>query len=390
MPDDSIMLIKGNYHTQSSFCTSSPIVDPLEVETFSISDLPVPPHTEMEATKGHFQSEAAKDAFNNDKSHPTISELAAIGPSIDNIMSAETTPDVSFTPAELVVNKVDRNTGAQQVLTETPKMLEMVPHNELVSHPSPSQQNPTGLNGNLIVAQILVSSQEPSKTMTNHAVDLEAVHLETPSEVDHQLLQEVGSHDTVAAADSTRGEEPLRTTHTQINTNTPVSNPDNLVVGSQEEEVGEASSVQMPNIAAPSHDPTVDDFLESITAPLQQPIIQGGFQTPNIQAQSTNTNRRFHSPPHSATQRKSTRLAKKATLNVGKDTIQIAQDLLIKKLGELSGEETNQDEADSDFDLYAQHFERPIDKSKMEAITVLIEEGNKKQKKSSANKRMTA
>jgi hypothetical protein len=146
----------------------------------------------------------------------------------------------------------------------------------------------------------------------------------------------------------------------------------------------------MPNIAAPSHDPTVDDFLESITAPLQQPIIQGGFQTPNIQAQSTNTNRRFHSPPHSATQRKSTRLAKKATLNVGKDTIQIAQDLLIKKLGELSGEETNQDEADSDFDLYAQHFERPTDKSKMEAITVLIEEGNKKQKKSSANKRMTA
>jgi ABC-type Fe2+-enterobactin transport system substrate-binding protein len=75
---------------------------------------------------------------------------------------------------------------------------------------------------------------------------------------------------------------------------------------------------------------------------------------------------------------------------VGKDTIQIAQDLLIQKLGELSGEETNQDEADSDFDLYAQHFERPIDKSKMEAITVLIEEGNKKQKKSSANKRMTA
>jgi hypothetical protein len=54
MMDDSIMLIKGNYHTQSSFCTSSPIVDPLEVETFSISDLLVPPHTEMEATKGHF------------------------------------------------------------------------------------------------------------------------------------------------------------------------------------------------------------------------------------------------------------------------------------------------------------------------------------------------
>lgn len=43
------------------------------------------------------------------------------------------------------------------------------------------------------------------------------------------------------------------------------------------------------------------------------------------------------------------------------------------------GEDTNQDEAD--FDFYAQHFERPIEKSKMEAIHI-IEQGNKKPKKS--------
>ncbi|XP_066345106.1 uncharacterized protein [Miscanthus floridulus] len=35
-------------------------------------------------------------------------------------------------------------------------------------------------------------------------------------------------------------------------------------------------------------------------------------------------------------------------------------------------------------------FERPIDKSKMEAIQVLIEQGNKKLKKSSINRKMTA
>jgi hypothetical protein len=50
------------------------------------------------------------------------------------------------------------------------------------------------------------------------------------------------------------------------------------------------------------------------------------------------------------------------------------------------GEETNQDEAD--FDFYAQHFERPIDKTKMEAIQMLIEQGNRKTKKSTNRKRM--
>jgi hypothetical protein len=81
-------------------------------------------------------------------------------------------------------------------------------------------------------------------------------------------------------------------------------------------------------------------------------------------------------------------LQKKAELNVGKDTTQVAQDLLIRKLGDLSGEEINH--AETDFDFYAQHFERPIDKSKMEAVQVLIEQGNKKLKKSSTNRKMTA
>jgi hypothetical protein len=95
-----------------------------------------------------------------------------------------------------------------------------------------------------------------------------------------------------------------------------------------------------------------------------------------------------HSPPQTSTKRKSTRLRKKAELNEGRDTIQVAQDLLIKKLGDLAGEEINQDEAD--FDFFARHFERPIDKTKMEAIQMLIEHGNRKTKKSTNSKRMAA
>jgi hypothetical protein len=55
------------------------------------------------------------------------------------------------------------------------------------------------------------------------------------------------------------------------------------------------------------------------------------------------------SPPHTSTQRKSIRLAKRAELN---------------------------------------HFERPIEKSKMEAIQILIEQGKKKPRKSATSKRM--
>jgi hypothetical protein len=153
-----------------------------------------------------------------------------------------------------------------------------------------------------------------------------------------------------------------------------------MVAASHELAAKVASPRQRSNGDILTHAPTVDDFLESLAIPLQQPLIQEGFHTPHPQAENC------HSPPQTSTQRKSTRLAKKAELNIGKDTIQVAQDLLIKKLGDLVGEKTNQDEAN--FDFYAQHFERPIDKTKMEAIQMLIEQGNRKTKKSTNRKRM--
>jgi len=70
---------------------------------------------------------------------------------------------------------------------------------------------------------------------------------------------------------------------------------------------------------------------------------------------------------------------------LGKDAIQIAQELLVKKLGELSGEDTTQDTPDIDF--YMQHFDQPIKSAKMEAIKMLIEQEAKKQKTSAIQKK---
>jgi hypothetical protein len=68
-------------------------------------------------------------------------------------------------------------------------------------------------------------------------------------------------------------------------------------------------------------------------------------------------------------------LAKKTETNVGKDAIQIAQELLVKKL---STDKAVPQQTENDIDLYAQHFERPINKPKMEALQHLIEHGTKK------------
>jgi len=46
-------------------------------------------------------------------------------------------------------------------------------------------------------------------------------------------------------------------------------------------------------------------------------------------------------------------------------------------------------QSSDEFDLYAKHFDRPIDKSKTEAIKVLNEEGIKQHKKGNNRKTTT-
>jgi hypothetical protein len=129
----------------------------------------------------------------------------------------------------------------------------------------------------------------------------------------------------------------------------------------------------------------VDAFLDSIAMPIQQSIIQEDYETTQTLSANTSTNPSHLSETYDSCQRKSVRLAKKAALNVGKDPFQVAQDLLVKKLGDLAGEATATD--DPDFDFYAQHFQRPITKDKMDAIQTLIEDNRKKKNKSTPNKK---
>lgn len=138
--------------------------------------------------------------------------------------------------------------------------------------------------------------------------------------------------------------------------------------------------------ASTTHSQSIEEFLESISIPIQQPLLQELPQPP--QGTSPAIGRKNRRGTKSSIQRKSTRLAEKTELNVGKDAVQVAHDLLVKKLGELAGDDTNTDEPDYEF--YAQHFERPIELSKMEAIQELIEQGSKKKKKGSTAGRRTA
>lgn len=81
-------------------------------------------------------------------------------------------------------------------------------------------------------------------------------------------------------------------------------------------------------------------------------------------------------------QHKSSRLAEKSKTTEGKGAIQVAKKLLVKKkkkTGRLSPP-TTQEGADQ-FNFYAQHFERPLTKEKMDALTVLIASGPQKSKK---------
>jgi hypothetical protein len=148
----------------------------------------------------------------------------------------------------------------------------------------------------------------------------------------------------------------------------------------------QTSENQTENKTAPEAilpDLGLENFIESISLPVPQPLLQLELDALAANTPTTsNTRSRMHISTPCSSQRKSTRLAKKkAEMNAGKDAIQIAQDLLVKKLGETPTVEAEPQQIATDFDFYAQHFERPINKPRMEAIKQLIEHGTKKQKK---------
>jgi len=96
------------------------------------------------------------------------------------------------------------------------------------------------------------------------------------------------------------------------------------------------------------------------------------------QNQTNQINNQTNQISNSSTQRHNIRLAQKSTANVGKTSIELAQELLVKKLGALGRPAHSDNHVNSlpgRIDLYAQHFSRPMDKTTMGAIQDLIEQG---------------
>lgn len=122
----------------------------------------------------------------------------------------------------------------------------------------------------------------------------------------------------------------------------------------------------------------MDTFLESITSQLDQPLLPQPMPQPELLDEDL---------IQEHTQRKSTRLAKKASSRVGKDTMKLAQDLLSKKLGELTPESTSNREAN--FESFSQHLDKPLNNTEMEALQDLVDHGIKLEKKAGKNKSVT-
>jgi len=71
-------------------------------------------------------------------------------------------------------------------------------------------------------------------------------------------------------------------------------------------------------------------------------------------------------------QRKSCKLAEKAKRTPGKNSMQLAQDVGAKKLGDPSPSSTDASSS-GEFNRLAQYLDRPLTKQSMEALTALIE-----------------
>ena len=122
---------------------------------------------------------------------------------------------------------------------------------------------------------------------------------------------------------------------------------------------------------------TIDDlasFIDFISCTPPAPILNSPPATNPIPRPET-----FAEPQ--TTQRKSTRLANKAKLHPGKDSVQLAQKVLINKLGELSPGVKEQASSNTDFNKLAQHLPQPLTSAKMEAIKTLVEKGNQPKNK---------
>jgi len=123
----------------------------------------------------------------------------------------------------------------------------------------------------------------------------------------------------------------------------------------------------------------MDAFLHSGTNHIEQPLLPDPVQVEASQIELLEDVAMAE-----FTQRKSSRLANKAKSRVGKDILMVAQDLLIKKLGDLPPRQDDANEVN--IESFSQHLDNPLNKAGMDAIQELIEHGAKLEKKTGKNK----
>lgn len=248
------------------------------------------------------------------------------------------------------------------------------------------------------IAEPSVSSLAREQNSNQVVIAPDNSHVQSSQHEHHALVHTVVG-DTIAQDTQqilhTHEQDPVQVDTVPINNmvqittlQMPTSDQTHVVLSETVELVEQGAptaSQQMTNHLHTHPTSPIDSFLESISLPIMQPLLEGGAPTPLTHSTREDDANRHINPTPGSSKRHGSRLAQKAASNVGKDAIQVAHDLLVKKLGDLSGEEQQQNP--DVFEFYAQHFERPIDKSKMEAIKVLIEQGNNKQKKDVKYKR---
>lgn len=133
----------------------------------------------------------------------------------------------------------------------------------------------------------------------------------------------------------------------------------------------------------PQRPDPLEVFLNSITAPLEPSILPEPEPIRYTELESIDEDITID---HN--QRKSSRLANKAKSRIGKNTILIAQELLIKKLGELTPQKSISDELN--LENFSQHLDYPLNKTEMEALQDLVEHGTKLEKKAGKSKVVAA
>lgn len=148
-----------------------------------------------------------------------------------------------------------------------------------------------------------------------------------------------------------------------------------------------ASQTQLEHHTPPDLVDPIDLFLQSVITQPEQPVLPLPVPSEEQEVELV-----FNS-----SQRKSTRLANKAKSRLGKGYVELAQDLLVKKLGDLSSHNTQSSqgqEANVELEHFSQHLNKPLNQIEMDALQDLVDHGAKLEKKAGgatvATKKMQA